>query len=64
MADGTAAVVPEGTAGTPGAPGPVSGPVAPACVSAGSPDFRKRIFRKGVEPVTALASQSQSRQIG
>ncbi len=62
-AGGTAAAVPDATAGTPGAAGPVSGPVAPACVSAGSPDFRKR-FRNGVEPVTADASQSQSRQIG
>ncbi|GGZ23907.1 hypothetical protein GCM10010343_58960 [Streptomyces avidinii] len=69
MADGTAGAVSEGTAiaalaEPPGAPGPVSGSMGATCVSADSPAFRKRPFRKGVEPATADASQSQSRQIG
>ncbi|KJY31134.1 hypothetical protein VR44_18830 [Streptomyces katrae] len=51
VSDGTT-VVPE--AGSPTAPGPVSGPVASACAPAtGSPVFRKRSFRNGVGPVTA-----------
>ncbi|GHB71163.1 hypothetical protein GCM10010347_46740 [Streptomyces cirratus] len=62
-ADGTAGAVSEGTAESPEVAVPVSGPVSTR-VSAGSPDFRKRRFRKGDDPFTAGASQSQSRQIG
>lgn len=69
VADGTAGALSDGTATAalaepPGAPGPVSGSMGATCVSAESPVFRKRRFRNGVEPATADASQSQSRQIG